>query len=70
VVEQFRFIPKAGKQIVAYPIIRDNSDLFDFLTSNEAVNATASPEIRSFRLSTRSLGIPFKASKYSLEFSC
>lgn len=70
VVERFRFIPKAGTQIVTYPIIRDNGDLFDFLTSNKAVNAPGSPEIRSFRLSTRSLGIPFKASKYSLEFSC
>lgn len=70
VVEQYRFIPKAGKEIVAYPVILNNDDLFNFMTSSEMAGAPPSQEIRSFRFKARSIGAPFKISKYSLKFLC
>lgn len=72
IIDQFRFIPKAGKQIVAYPIIRNNNELFYFMTSNAPVAPLppSSSSIRSFRLRTRSLGIPFRPSRFAIDFFC
>lgn len=70
VLGQYRFIPKAGKQIVAYPVILNNDDLFDFMTSSETAGAPQSQEIRYFRFTARNIGAPFKTSNYSLKFAC
>ena len=70
VVEKFRFIPKAGHQMVIYPIIRNNDDLLAFMNSEKVNSKTSSGKISSLRFSTKNLGAPFKVSNYSLKFSC
>jgi len=67
IVASYRFIPKAGREMIVYPIIKDNAE---FLNVVYLGMPTRSDEIVSLRLATRNIMPPFSRSKYTFSFGC
>lgn len=67
IVSSYRFIPKAGRDIIIYPIIKDNRE---FLNTVYLGMPADSDEIVSLRLVTRSIMPPFSRSRYTFSFGC
>lgn len=67
IVSSHRFIPKAGREMIVYPIIKDNDE---FLNAVYLGMPTGGGEIVSLRLTTRNIMPPFSRSKYRFSFGC
>jgi len=67
VVASHRFIPKAGRQMIVYPIIKSNDE---FLNAVYLGLPADSDEIISLRLATQNIFSPFSLSKYIFSSGC
>ena len=67
VVSAHRFIPKAGREMIVHPIIKDNDD---FLNAVYFGRPAGSDEIVSLRLATRNIMPPFSRSEYIFSSGC
>jgi hypothetical protein len=72
VLESYRFVPKAAREIIVYPLIKDNDDFLNAL-NRSAPTSSISPldeQIAAIRISTMSIGSPFSSSDYYLSKIC
>jgi hypothetical protein len=67
VVASHRFIPKAGRQMIVYPIIKSNDEFLDTVYLGLPAS---SDEIVSLRLATQNILLPFSRSRYILSSGC
>ncbi len=67
IVSSYRFIPKAGRDMIVYPIIKNNDEFLNFVYLGKPAGGD---EIVSLRLATRNMMPPFSRSKYTFSFGC
>ena len=70
VLSVYRFIPKAGREMIIYPIIKSNDEFYNAIYLGMPAIGDGSDKVTSLRLTTRNIMPPFSRSEYTLSFGC
>lgn len=69
-VKAYRFIQKAGRDMIVYPVITGNEDFLRALASSRAITDNSSNNVVALRFTTRNIGAPFSSSDYAFSVGC
>jgi len=70
VLSVYRFIPKAGSEMIVYPIIKSNDQFYNAIYLGMPAIEDGNDKVTSLRLTTRNIMPPFSRSEYTLSFGC
>lgn len=70
VLASYRYIPKASRGLIVYPIVTSNDEFLNLLQPQGDKIGGINRQVSSFRFLTRNIGFPFSRSDFELFTNC